>query len=276
MNKNIFFLDIDGTLLNYEYLPTEPRLKDVIKHYQSDGQLFAINSNRSLEDLLPIAEMFGITGPLVGENGCFIYDVRTKVSTILLSIEEIESLQLYKKVVQNISTEFLKSSFPSDEVIWMTTDTVELITKNDPKGFKDGTLLLLNNKYRKYTQSIHLRRIQNSIYTMLPKILEDLVGTLKNQLDSNIVTVTSSGVFNNVLVYPSVISKRKGVEHIMELFPEYRIVVIGDEKNDYQMVEGIGDFYSVANADDETKKLAKYCTSQSYTKGVYDILQKIR
>ena len=67
-SRKLIFLDIDGTLLDSSYASNDENLSEIIKKLQDSGKyVFGLNSNRSIEDMLPIARDFSINGPLIGE-----------------------------------------------------------------------------------------------------------------------------------------------------------------------------------------------------------------
>jgi len=57
----LIFLDIDGALLDARYMSNDPDLTLYITQLQTEKEyVFGLNSNRSLEDILPIAKAFAI------------------------------------------------------------------------------------------------------------------------------------------------------------------------------------------------------------------------
>ncbi len=273
--KFLFFLDIDGTLLDSSYQSTEPQLGGLITSLQEKDNIFSINSNRALEDLLPVAQMFDITGPLIGENGCFIYDAADKRTDILLSDRYVAEWQKDKEEIRSKIVDFFKDNYPDNPVVWMDVDTVKEITRASVSSFVDGTFLLLNNKYRKYTQSIHVRQVVGGESKKCPEALQELESCLKENFNDGSIVIATSSVFNNLLIYPLEVSKKTAVKHLSEQYEGYKLVFIGDEIGDYHMSEGFGDFYTVANAEQSTKDHALFVSDNPSTKGVYDILQKV-
>ena len=137
-NKKLVFLDIDGTLIDKNYSSNCPDLKKLILLLQKRGFVFAINSNRSLEDLLPISKRFGIKGPLVGENGSFIYFQGAKKTIYLLNKVERDRV---KKTIEKVKKEIVnygKKYLNLDNILVLKTDTVKALS--NPSQFIKKTI----------------------------------------------------------------------------------------------------------------------------------------
>ena len=66
MAKYLITLDVDGTLLDNNYRSNSPTINSVIEQLTREGNIFVINSNRSLEDMQSVARTFDLHGPLIG------------------------------------------------------------------------------------------------------------------------------------------------------------------------------------------------------------------
>ena len=98
MTKTIYFLDIDGTLLDEKYISNCPNLATEISHQEELGMVFALNSNRAIKDLLPVASEFNIQGPLICENGLFAYLPKSKRKIYLVEKSHLKQLVEIKKL----------------------------------------------------------------------------------------------------------------------------------------------------------------------------------
>ena len=271
----LVFLDIDGTLLDNNYQSNSNKLAPFILELQKTGFIFALNSNRALEDLLPVANSFSIEGSLIGENGSFIFDRKTKQVTKLLTQEQEETIKNSLTLVKDLIETFIKNELNSKNVFFIESDTVSELSDNPRTDYPEGSLIILNNKFRKYTLSIHIRKVKDKRYIMDTEALKVLLKFLRKNITSNDIIIDSSTTFNNILVYSSAVSKRTGIEFLKNNYPDRNILFIGDEENDYKMSKNTGNFYTLANANDKTKKLATYISPFPWAEGVYDILQHI-
>lgn len=80
MNNNIFFFDLDGTLLNSEKKIT-PKTMAALELFTSAGGHFAISTGRAIDSAMDVQKSLGLNFPgsfLVGYNGGQIYDCDNK------------------------------------------------------------------------------------------------------------------------------------------------------------------------------------------------------
>ncbi|MDP3994240.1 MAG: HAD hydrolase family protein [bacterium] len=276
--KHLIFLDIDGTLLDPEYRINCSELKLRLKSLQSQGNfVFCLNSNRSLQDLFPIAKQFDISGPLVCENGLFAYLPRSKKKILLTNKKNIEKMI---KVKKNFKFWILETAqILKKSVYYKKTDTVKLINKVKKNNFPGDSILVFDNKYRKYTVSAHIKRLVSGALTkdlLSLRKLEIIVRKKIKQLGlSKIIEVGTSEVFGNLLIYSKLINKRTGVKYLIsKYYRNYKVIAIGDESSDANMVEGLGEFWMVGNGTKDAKKSASKIAKYKYTKGVNELLKK--
>ncbi len=276
--KKLIFLDIDGTLLDSSYASNNDSLPQIIERLQSSGQyVFGLNSNRSIEDMLPIAKDFSIKGPLIGENGIFTHNLATNKTEYFLDKSDLTELTSQKEVVEEAIIDCLESKYESSRVLWRNVDTVEAISKNiiDP-NYKEGDIVVLNNSFRRYTTSAHVFIFKNNRLNKLPTIqVRELLKNLSEHKLSFDLTITYDPNFCNILVYSNLVSKRSAVEKIMTKYNDYELYSIGDEINDYYMTKNIGTFLAVGNAAKKVKEKASFTSISENTSGVVELLNKI-
>lgn len=281
MIKGLVFLDIDGTLIDSNYQSNSKELPHLIADLQNKNYIFVLNSNRALEDLTPIAKQFNIDGLLVCENGCYIYNQREDKKLPLMDDVEtnkvIEFKKEYENFVKKIATKLNK------RIIYKLADTVKSVTeKNDITKSKDkpGTVYFLDNIYRKYTISSHVKEYDGIKLQKNLEILELFYNSIKNEIETSeykeFLTVSYSNDFGNILIYPSCTSKTMGVKYIVQKYFDSNVPVlaIGDETNDYKMIDGFGSFWTVYNASIEVKELASKVATNKYSSGVFELLKE--
>lgn len=275
--KPLIVLDIDGTLLDENYRMNNPTLPAYISKLEMEGIAFCINSNRSLHDLLPVAEQLCITGPLIGENGAFIYSPTTNTSRFLLSHNELEMVSNLKERAEKLLFEVVKKNFPTSKLFWEDIDTVDRISHHIMGKYSEGAVVILNNKYRQYTVSAHLKRYSGGKLFSMRKEVEVVAKELQTEFGmQDDVEISYSPLFANVLVSSRLASKRDALRTLREQdFGYSDLYVIGDEIGDFTMIDGIGTFLTTSNSAKSVKSKAKHVATSRHSKGVAELLHKI-
>lgn len=269
--KYLFFLDIDGTLLDAKYESHDPLLRQLIKSLQDTGYVtFAMNSNRSMDDILPIAEQFGVTGPLIAENGLYAYTPEKNLTEHIASEDHLRelgeikqiSMQLLERIVQIYQSPLL---FMKDVV--GNEDSVE-----------EGRVVVSPVESRKYTVSVHFRIKKGGVlvpfYEAVHTAAEIITQELSKRGLADLVRVRESVSQPNVIVYSNKYTKHDGVKFIHANHPGYEIVAIGNDADDYEMVKDEGEFWAVKNAKPEALQLASKISKGEYTLGVTELLKE--
>jgi len=275
MSKFIIFLDIDGTLLDEKYRCNHPQISSLISKLGRKGVKFALNSNRSLEDLLPLASKFKINGPLVCENGLFAYVPQEDKTIYFMGQMELNKIKSAKDLLSTWLSEF--ASKHDRRLLYKRVDTVKWIGKNKSYKYHPNDMIVLDNKFRKYTTSAHIRRVVGG---KLVKDLESLKMIRRYLTDrfadedlERIVSVGASESFGNLLIFSSKASKRTAVSKLIKKeYKDYKVIAIGDEVADSEMVKGVGEFWTTANADYKVSNLADKISTHKYAKGVNELL----
>ncbi len=274
----IVFFDIDGTLINSAH---EPRMdsgkayeiKAQISALKTEGILFGINSNRAIEDILPIYKLIGLNGPLIAENGILIQLSPGKTISFLES-DQLRKISDTRRTLVIEMKSFFKEKY-NHSAVWLNIDTVKFLGRKKTK-IKDSTIIALNNKFRKYTLSIHIKKVIEGKFVNAIDIGTELVEYLKQKhskpQDFDIIL----SKFGNIIAFSTMISKRKAAEMLIDRFYKgYTCYSIGDELKDYEMVKGFGKFIAVGNADKKVKLVADFSTKQNYSDGAMEALDII-
>ncbi len=280
MTERIVFLDIDGTLLDEKYRSNDPSLKRTITKLQTEGVVFCLNSNRSLEDLLPIAKRFCIEGPLIGENGIFSYDPKTKQTRYFVEPTHLSAFVEQKQVYEKLILQTLTESYGEPNVTWINADTVDVLThKPDLDNIDEGSILALNNMYRRYTSSVHiLKKVGNNLVPIQEDHLASITDTVSQKSGrQKRMDISYSSSFSNILLTPSETSKRRAVRILLKDYKidNKNVFGIGDEYNDYKMIQGSGTFLTIKNANEKVKKVSKLFATKPYAKGVHELILKV-
>jgi len=259
MQKIIVFFDIDGTLIRPDQTPNDKRLPQLVKELSKRGFLFGLNSNRSLEDALPIYKQFCLNGPLVLENG--VYSIRGGRRTFLIKNPE----RIQRRFVEALLRAFIGQRGLTAAVA--VTDSVRVLTS--PKTSRIP-LLFLANGYRKYTGSIHVLRYGVRDRALAKKLASFLRGVFRSRkLD---FVVECPRAFGNVTFYPAGAGKGLALRRLRQRYPGYRVYMVGDDVGDLMMLRHADAFFAVDNAAPQAKRKARYVARGTYTKGVVEVL----
>ncbi len=280
--KQIIFLDIDGTLLDSKYRSNSIELPGLISSLQKTGKcIFVLNSNRSLEDIKSVAKQFRIEGLLVCENGAFIYDQTTKKTTLILDKTNEQLVKKFKKEYSKYLEKVARGL--GYKIDYRLIDTVKYVSENsEPKKTTNAiknSLLILDNIYRKYTISSHVRshydgtklntNLLKKLYIKMKKFIE--LSEYRGKIGASY-----SDVFGNLLFYSSCTSKAIGVQYVKKLYINSTVIAIGDEIWDANMIGDLGEFWAVKNASDEAKEHASHISGKEYAAGVFELLRRFQ
>lgn len=256
--KAIVFLDIDGTLLDSQYRPNSETLPLLIDALDSRGVLFGCNSNRSSHDLIPVLRQFHIRGPVISENGCFVFSLSEPEPRILGDVV------LLRPLIEPI----LKQIAAENGALLAWEDTVGL----SQGGHRDAPLEYIANKYRQFTASIHVLKNGERNFEEASRLAE----VLKNRLSkAGSFSVSTSNVFCNVLVSPAEINKATALRALRLSFPETVFIGIGDDVADLPLIPELDAFLAVGNAESEVKRRSSEVAQAFYTLGVEELLLKL-
>jgi HAD superfamily hydrolase (TIGR01484 family) len=260
--KNIFFLDIDGTLITPSQKTNTRSLPALIRKLSKKGVCFGLNSNRSIEDLTSIYKKFSLNGPIIAENGVYYKSSISGKKNFLIpqppdKIKEITYMSI-KKFIEN---EKIKPIFKMG-------DSTKIISS---KKMNMDSPLIIANGYRLYTGNIHLynnRKRDPALAQRLKIFLEKEFKIKKLSL-----RVESSRIFSNVMFCPQKADKGNAVRELKKIYTNSKFYMAGDDVGDLETLKYIDGFFAVGNAEKKVKESAAFTSAQEYTKGVLDILR---
>ena len=253
----LVFIDVDGTLLRHDYTATSDRVPELIQTLAKRGYLFCLNSNRSSQDLLPIAKQFGINGPLIAENGVYwlwrgkrhMFGEGTRpIRPILRAALSAAAQTAGAKVIFADTTHYPWQKLSRTKLAWVA------------------------NRFRDWTGSIHVRHYGHHDVRGARALARLLNRSLANQYDIRV-----SPIFTNVLVTPRGCDKGRALAIFMRKnFPGSRVIMIGDDAADVTTRRVVDGLYAVANAEPLVKRQADYIARLPYTRGVVEILRSLK
>ncbi|MBT5338722.1 HAD family phosphatase [Candidatus Falkowbacteria bacterium] len=272
MRKYLITLDVNGTLLDTKYRSTSPTINSVIDQLEDEGHTFLLNSNRSQEDLMHVAKIFSLRGPMIAENGCFIYNQETGAVNDLVSLETKEQLQKVQHLIHCI----IEKHYP--DALFFEGDTTDINKHIDVQEIpQDKKYVFIMNEFRRFTISIHVKRIEDNKFVADLDKAKEFHEHVKKEIFENNLKFKSEYTkpFANLLVCPTEYNKVAAFRELARQYPKHIKVVITDDAMDNPMRSEIDYLFVVGNASIEAKEVADFIAREEITKGVEEILLKI-
>ena len=260
--RMLVLLDIDGTLLNVRQKTNVQELPALIKKMSSPNFQFGLNSNRSLEDVLPVIRKFNLTGPFILENGAYILKNVGGRKTI--------APNLPPKPITAIKRFILGAFEKFPDFKYEYTDTTRLVRDD---RWPDGNWFFLN-KNRKYSASIHNRVNGVADFKVALRLAGELNKLFRSEKSPFQAHASRHG--STVTIGPKSISKSTALDTVNRLYPDSLIIAIGDGEADLTLHGHVDRLYAVSNAVPQLKQAADYTAKKPMTAGVKEILILLR
>ncbi len=267
VRKNIFFSDIDGTLLNDESEISD-EMKAALKRITNAGHLFVLTSGRPLPSILEQKVKFGLNNQnmwVISNNGGLIYDCEhdTYIKEVKLSKELLQkSIDIVKKYGVHVhsysQTEIV--GFEDDEEMkyYRARIHMPLVITNDVAGYpKDG--------------AYKVQIISLTDKPLLERIRDDIISKLGDYVDA----VFTNNYYLEIL--PKGINKGDAILFLEKYlsFPHSHTYAGGDADNDIQMLKAARYGVAMANASAHVKEAADIVTTNDNNHdGLIEIFDK--
>lgn len=239
-------------------------LPGVIQELKKYGVRFGLNSNRAYEDIVPIAERFGLDGPFLLENGaCCMDTLDGKVVSTSVLPEGIPH------TVHRLVRQLAARRYPN--AIVKSVDTTAMVT-ND---FSLPGQHIFLNCFRKYSASIHHRFDGN----MDPAVAKLITADLNNAFTDEKIELQAIAHEHGATITVEIpnIDKGTGLQFIKRLLPDATVIAIGDGIGDVSLRPHVDLLFAVANAIPELTSVADAVATETMTRGVVELLQtKVR
>ena len=263
MACKIIFSDVDGTLLNSEH-QLLPETLYAIRLLQQQKIPFVIVSARSPSGIYPIQEKYEFKSPIISYSGSLILDEN---KTVLWS--KGLSKQITWEILRFIEQKKFDCSwniYSGD--IWIVKD------KKDPRIIREENI-------------VHARAVEGNIDLLhdgadIGKVLcmcnPDDILDIEQELKiafPQLSIVKSSDILLEIM--PNGITKRTAVKYLCDLWkiPPESAAAFGDNYNDVEMLETVGNPILMGNAPDELKKRFTNVTDTNDENGIYHGLIKL-
>lgn len=277
--------DMDGTLLNDQMEVSQENVQ-AIKKAQEAGIEFLIATGRGLVEAKPFLDKGNIKTGFITLNGAEVYNTDLEVvDTYNIDIELVKDISgifddqnIYYELVTNkgiYSNNYQKRLNGVSELMKILNPD---LSAEEALKTSEEKLKIMTTKYIDSYDQI----LNDDSYTVLKMIafddkgreyLTDVIGKYSNA-DSPVV-ITSSSV-NNIEI-----NDRKAQKGIALLnyakeqgYDKSEVMSIGDNLNDYSMIEMAGVGVAMANAIPEIKAIANEQTGTNLENGVASIIYR--
>lgn len=254
MKYRIFLSDFDGTLVRADGTVSDNN-KSAIARYRAAGGIFAVVTGRMLTSILPRLKELGIEDGLVAAfQGGVITDVRTGALLKYGAFEEEKAL----KVVRALEAENLHIHVYTVDRFFCNRDDHGLKLYEEVCGVKAE--VVENELLSEKTAREHLRIVK--ILAMVEREERAALAERLERLLGADYYVTRSADFL-VEVMPAGENKAGAVDFLSDFYsvPREEIAAIGDNYNDLPMIERAGGKFTVGNAEEPLKKIARVMPS---------------
>lgn len=266
MDYKLLVLDVDGTLLTDEGIISKRTLA-AIRKVQQTGVTVVLASGRPLHGLWPIAKKLDLDkygGYILAYNGAQIVDAPS--GRLLLS-----------QTIEQESIPFLEKQANKHGVAIFTYNESEVLT-NDAKSPYILREAAINNMKVKEVKPLSLAVDFNPHKCILvnddAEEIKQLEEEIKMRLDGVMSVFRTEPYFLEVV--PKLIDKANALGVLLETFKidAKEILVIGNGRADYSMIQLAGLGVAMGNSIDSVKRCADITTATNNEDGVALVLEE--
>ncbi|MDY0406373.1 Cof-type HAD-IIB family hydrolase [Virgibacillus sp. 179-BFC.A HS] len=240
INYRLLALDLDGTLLNRRN-KISAKNKKAIRQAQDAGVVVALTTGRGIQRVAHLLKKVDLEGPLVMANGA---DVRLNPNQ-LLSRHFIRKEDIHYLHDMAVRTGVKFWGYSMESFTKGTEWTAEMFEQHWLKfAMKDDDL--------------------------------EKISLLRQQCENLSHIEITSSARNNLEISLKGITKRYGVERVCERLgiAMEEVMSIGDNLNDYHLMESVGFGVAMGNGDEKLKKIADAVTDTNDKSGVAKAIQR--
>lgn len=271
--EHLVLADLDKTLIDERYQLTVPvkKVREAVRSLEKEGVLFGFCSDAPLPMLKVWQERIGAHGPIVSEQGAFIFDPAHESGFATLP-EATRWFPLLRAEVIKRSLQKLHS--------WSTYlgDSTELIRQEIRIPGRHEFLLLVNSQ-RHHSFAAHVRRVSTrgilSIDGAILKEFREEVEVVARSMTTEPLDVDENPEYGVLILHAERNVKTNGVRALADRRGISRITYIGDSWRDVINDPRVNQT-AVNNAADEYKKHCSFVAEASYTEGVLEILDRLK
>jgi Cof subfamily protein (haloacid dehalogenase superfamily) len=249
MNKYLFAIDLDGTLL-YDFDTLDETVCDFMKKIQSLGHKIVIATGRPFRSSRFIYERFGLDTPIINYNGGLVtHPLNPHFPMIDITLNKDYIIDIFENNVELIRNAF--SEVRDNIYLFQEEKAINpLLHKTDDSnlylGHLKDTLKVNPNGFIIIGKQGSGRRIEAYVHQKYEGKVLSRIWNLAGEFDSIIEIYTPES------------NKGKALKFVAEYlgFSQSEVVAIGDGHNDIEMIEYAGLGVAVKNSHPELLKVA--------------------
>ncbi len=254
--------DLDGTLLDSKK-QISPENREAIRYFREEGGSFVVATGRAIQSAMPYLEQLACRLPAILYNGSALYDYRTNevLWSVTLPSGIREDVRRIMAAFPQVGVEIL-----SGEDFFVPQDHAVLVQQREL--FENVTMILCP-----------LSEVPEHWYKVLfgmnPADMEKFKIGVQNMGCNGVYFTQSSDVYYEML--PQSASKGAALRALAERFGFRRekIVAIGDQENDIDMLRYAGIGYAVANALPKVRQVADRVTRSNDESAVAAVVAEL-
>lgn len=266
MNKSankykLIVSDLDGTIFDKTYSITR-EFAEIVQRVREKGCEFTFATGRLYPSAVKYAVELGIKIPLITYNGALIRDPITGITVAKTLLPKEKALEILN-ITENQGV--MRFVFV-DDLVYTDADTE--ITR----GYADALRV-------KFETNVPLKAVVNENPIMMtlrdnPKEIQKWTRQFRDRYGDSLYFANSRPFFLDI-AHPKV-SKGYALKYLSQYLGinPNRVIAIGDEDNDLEMMKVAGLGVAVANASQIVRAAADYVTKGQYWRGVIEVLEK--
>lgn len=287
MSIKLIVTDMDGTLLN-EKMQISDRASEAIYRAQQAGLDFAVATGRTADSGYSMIKEKGLACAFIELNGARMFNANEELQ-FTRGIQQNDA----KTIIDIMGNYGIHNQFYTDNAIYTTNSTEEYIEsyakvfKSINQNLSDDKLMEMMAEYLSenniqtidsydflYLDSNHnlLKAIFNAVDD--PSILKVIQKDIESNSENLIVTSAST---HNIEINHKKANKGQAVSEYaaMRGYKPSEVITIGDNINDFTMLEWAEHSYAVANAHNNVKKIATYQAPSHEEDAVAQIIERV-
>ena len=257
----VIYSDLDGTLLNNKKEVSDEN-KKAINYFIENGGKFSIATGKAFESTEKYIEGVRIDIPAIVYNGGMIYNCNKRSAEKSRYLEK-EKMGLVNKIKQEYSDLGIEIYSGTDIYVFQDNKTAERPATKLLKIIYEIPDNLFDLKWNKILLVGRCEEMD-----CIQKEIKDKYG---------VYVVRSGDRFLEIL--PDNISKGHALSEVIDLFnlDKSKVVAVGDNMNDAEMLQECGIAFGPQNASDEVKEYADVITNDNENhviKGIVEWIEK--
>jgi Cof subfamily protein (haloacid dehalogenase superfamily) len=269
MKYKLLCMDMDGTLLNDEKVVSEKN-KEAIKKAIDRGVKAVICTGRMFTSAIHYAELLESKAPIISSNGAYIRE-KDRDEVIYKSVLGAENC---RNILEILNKYDIIPNFHTPDSIFTdrSNDSYKMYSKFNQSALNNKVNIRVVDNweeiFRKYEDDI-VKCI--SIDNDLEKIKK-----AKAEMAQNPELEVVSSFENNFEVMVKGVSKGRGVEVLAAYYgiDKEEVICIGDNENDFSMIQYAGLGIAMGNSEQEIKDIADYITDSNNEDGVAKAIER--